>query len=170
MALLWGAGNKYLFSLIQMEEHEQASGAPVGSKAPIWIPDPRATMCMICTCEFTLTWRRHHCRACGKVRFYEKTLWLWVWSFFKGLFKKIIYRYFYDMCIYIYLTKIYMFIFVLLAVIEEKRMWNITHTNPVHWIGPHVAAPIPAWNNECRVASQRINQCSRYKILINTLV
>ncbi|XP_056138431.1 FYVE, RhoGEF and PH domain-containing protein 6-like [Lampris incognitus] len=43
------------------------SGAPLGSKAPIWIPDPRATMCMICTCEFTLTWRRHHCRACGRV-------------------------------------------------------------------------------------------------------
>ncbi|XP_064198603.1 FYVE, RhoGEF and PH domain-containing protein 6 [Anguilla rostrata] len=43
------------------------SGAPLGAKAPIWIPDLRATMCMICTCEFTLTWRRHHCRACGKV-------------------------------------------------------------------------------------------------------
>ncbi|XP_028810315.1 FYVE, RhoGEF and PH domain-containing protein 6 [Denticeps clupeoides] len=43
------------------------SGVPLGSKAPIWIPDLRATMCMICTCEFTLTWRRHHCRACGKV-------------------------------------------------------------------------------------------------------
>nr|XP_023668444.1 FYVE, RhoGEF and PH domain-containing protein 6 isoform X2 [Paramormyrops kingsleyae] len=43
------------------------TGAPLGSKAPIWIPDLRATMCMICTCEFTLTWRRHHCRACGKV-------------------------------------------------------------------------------------------------------
>ncbi|XP_024138406.1 FYVE, RhoGEF and PH domain-containing protein 6 [Oryzias melastigma] len=42
-------------------------GAPLGSKAPIWIPDPRTTMCMICTSEFTLTWRRHHCRACGKV-------------------------------------------------------------------------------------------------------
>ncbi|XP_066505097.1 FYVE, RhoGEF and PH domain-containing protein 6-like isoform X2 [Hoplias malabaricus] len=43
------------------------AGAQLGSKAPIWIPDLRATMCMICTCEFTLTRRRHHCRACGKV-------------------------------------------------------------------------------------------------------
>ncbi|XP_029317402.1 LOW QUALITY PROTEIN: FYVE, RhoGEF and PH domain-containing protein 6-like [Cottoperca gobio] len=43
------------------------TGAPLGSKAPIWIPDLRATMCMMCTCEFTLTWRRHHCRACGRV-------------------------------------------------------------------------------------------------------
>ncbi|XP_026990884.2 FYVE, RhoGEF and PH domain-containing protein 6-like isoform X1 [Tachysurus fulvidraco] len=42
-------------------------GWELGTKAPIWIPDLRATMCMICTCEFTLTWRRHHCRACGRV-------------------------------------------------------------------------------------------------------
>uniref|UniRef100_A0A3B4BKI7 Uncharacterized protein n=1 Tax=Periophthalmus magnuspinnatus TaxID=409849 RepID=A0A3B4BKI7_9GOBI len=49
------------------EEETVDNGAPLGSKAPIWIPDLRATMCMICTCEFTLTWRRHHCRACGKV-------------------------------------------------------------------------------------------------------
>uniref|UniRef100_A0A669CS22 FYVE, RhoGEF and PH domain containing 6 n=1 Tax=Oreochromis niloticus TaxID=8128 RepID=A0A669CS22_ORENI len=48
-------------------QEEVRTGAPLGSKAPIWIPDLRATMCMICTCEFTLTWRRHHCRACGKV-------------------------------------------------------------------------------------------------------
>ncbi|XP_008281460.1 FYVE, RhoGEF and PH domain-containing protein 6-like isoform X2 [Stegastes partitus] len=50
---------------IDLSDHDD--GAPLGSKAPIWIPDPRTSMCMICTCEFTLTWRRHHCRACGKV-------------------------------------------------------------------------------------------------------
>lgn len=53
-------------------ETDVDSGPPLGSKAPIWIPDLRATMCMICTCEFTLTWRRHHCRACGRV---GTTLW-----------------------------------------------------------------------------------------------
>ena len=42
-------------------------GAPLGSKAPVWTPDLRATMCTMCTCEFTLTWRRHRGRACGKV-------------------------------------------------------------------------------------------------------
>ncbi|KAG7522925.1 FYVE, and PH domain-containing 6-like [Solea senegalensis] len=46
---------------------DSGDGAPLGSKAPIWIPDPRTTMCMICTCEFSIAWRRHHCRACGKV-------------------------------------------------------------------------------------------------------
>ncbi|XP_062277515.1 FYVE, RhoGEF and PH domain-containing protein 6-like [Scomber scombrus] len=51
----------------EVELRGSGDGAPLGSKAPIWIPDPRTTMCMICTCEFTLTWRRHHCRACGKV-------------------------------------------------------------------------------------------------------
>ncbi|XP_055508753.1 FYVE, RhoGEF and PH domain-containing protein 6 [Leucoraja erinacea] len=50
------------------EEPENAeANTPLGTKAPIWIPDPRATMCMVCTCDFTLTWRRHHCRACGKI-------------------------------------------------------------------------------------------------------
>ncbi|XP_052779804.1 uncharacterized protein LOC128217033 isoform X2 [Mya arenaria] len=39
----------------------------LGHKAPLWIPDARVTMCMICTVEFTVTFRRHHCRACGWV-------------------------------------------------------------------------------------------------------
>ncbi|XP_069018551.1 FYVE, RhoGEF and PH domain-containing protein 6-like [Embiotoca jacksoni] len=51
----------------EVELGDGGDDAPLGSKAPIWVPDPRTTMCMICTCEFTLTWRRHHCRACGKV-------------------------------------------------------------------------------------------------------
>uniref|UniRef100_A0A4W3J1F7 FYVE, RhoGEF and PH domain containing 6 n=1 Tax=Callorhinchus milii TaxID=7868 RepID=A0A4W3J1F7_CALMI len=54
-------------SLDEEEADKTELDSPLGTKAPIWIPDPRATMCMICTCDFTLTWRRHHCRACGKI-------------------------------------------------------------------------------------------------------
>ncbi|NWR48603.1 FGD6 protein, partial [Regulus satrapa] len=54
-------------SLEEADAETQEEDSPLGSKAPIWIPDTRATMCMICTSEFTLTWRRHHCRACGKI-------------------------------------------------------------------------------------------------------
>lgn len=53
---------------IQLDGTDVGDGAPLGSKAPIWIPDKRASMCMVCTSKFTQTWRRHHCRACGKVR------------------------------------------------------------------------------------------------------
>ncbi|KAL7982536.1 hypothetical protein Chor_010134 [Crotalus horridus] len=52
---------------LEETDQEEEEERPIGSKAPIWIPDTRATMCMICTSEFTLTWRRHHCRACGKI-------------------------------------------------------------------------------------------------------
>uniref|UniRef100_A0A7N6B502 FYVE, RhoGEF and PH domain containing 6 n=1 Tax=Anabas testudineus TaxID=64144 RepID=A0A7N6B502_ANATE len=58
---------KITFISSRSQEEVKLFISPLGSKAPIWIPDLRATMCMICTCEFTLTWRRHHCRACGKV-------------------------------------------------------------------------------------------------------
>lgn len=54
-------------SLEEADTEKREEASPLGSKAPIWIPDTRATMCMICTSEFTLTWRRHHCRACGKI-------------------------------------------------------------------------------------------------------
>ncbi|XP_060844397.1 FYVE, RhoGEF and PH domain-containing protein 6-like isoform X2 [Rhopalosiphum padi] len=39
----------------------------LGYEAPIWIQDCRVTMCQSCATEFTVTFRRHHCRACGKV-------------------------------------------------------------------------------------------------------
>ncbi|KAM6216441.1 FYVE, RhoGEF and PH domain-containing protein 6 [Rhynchocyon petersi] len=54
-------------SLEEADSENKEEASPLGSKAPIWVPDTRVTMCMICTSEFTLTWRRHHCRACGKI-------------------------------------------------------------------------------------------------------
>ncbi|XP_078066263.1 FYVE, RhoGEF and PH domain-containing protein 5-like [Mustelus asterias] len=39
----------------------------LGAKPPILIPNSRMTMCMICASDFTLTWRRQYCNACGKV-------------------------------------------------------------------------------------------------------
>ena len=39
----------------------------LGDVAPLWIPDERVTMCHLCASEFTITYRRHHCRACGKI-------------------------------------------------------------------------------------------------------
>ncbi|XP_006888625.1 PREDICTED: FYVE, RhoGEF and PH domain-containing protein 6 [Elephantulus edwardii] len=54
-------------SLDEADSDNKEEVSPLGSKAPIWVPDTRVTMCMICTSEFTLTWRRHHCRACGKI-------------------------------------------------------------------------------------------------------
>jgi len=40
----------------------------LGRVAPIWRPDSDTATCMQCDVVFTFTRRRHHCRACGKVR------------------------------------------------------------------------------------------------------
>ena len=39
----------------------------LGSIAPEWISDELAPVCMKCSMKFSITRRRHHCRACGKV-------------------------------------------------------------------------------------------------------
>ncbi|CAG7722334.1 unnamed protein product [Allacma fusca] len=39
----------------------------LGKQAPIWIQDSRVSMCQACATEFSMTFRRHHCRSCGKV-------------------------------------------------------------------------------------------------------
>jgi hypothetical protein len=44
----------------------QRSQMVVGDAAPVWVPDQRVTMCQLCSLEFGLVNRRHHCRACGK--------------------------------------------------------------------------------------------------------
>jgi len=40
----------------------------LGWVAPEWVPDEKADNCMKCDMKFTVVKRRHHCRACGKVR------------------------------------------------------------------------------------------------------
>jgi hypothetical protein len=39
----------------------------LGSVAPEWVSDDLAPACMKCAAKFSITRRRHHCRACGKV-------------------------------------------------------------------------------------------------------
>lgn len=45
----------------------------LGEVAPLWVPDAQALVCMKCEVRFTFTKRRHHCRACGKVRTCPRT-------------------------------------------------------------------------------------------------
>lgn len=39
----------------------------LGERAPVWVHDYRVSMCQGCMREFTIFFRRHHCRACGSV-------------------------------------------------------------------------------------------------------
>ena len=42
----------------------------LGKRAPVWVKDQETSMCMLCSMAFSMIRRRHHCRACGKVRTY----------------------------------------------------------------------------------------------------
>jgi len=44
-------------------------GGTLGRRAPVWVKDQETSMCMICSVLFSVIRRRHHCRACGRVRF-----------------------------------------------------------------------------------------------------
>ena len=39
----------------------------IGRQAPLMVADDHVTQCQLCDKKFTMFFRRHHCRACGKV-------------------------------------------------------------------------------------------------------
>lgn len=41
----------------------------LGEAAPVLVSVSHVMMCMNCTSDFSLTLRRHHCNACGKVSY-----------------------------------------------------------------------------------------------------
>lgn len=61
------ASRRSTFLQAKIPSFQLPATSSLGKQAPVWIPDYRVTMCQHCTAEFTLTFRRHHCRACGKV-------------------------------------------------------------------------------------------------------
>lgn len=50
------------------ENSSMDSGMVLGKQPPFWIPDAEAPNCMLCDVKFNVIKRRHHCRACGKVK------------------------------------------------------------------------------------------------------
>jgi len=50
-----------------MSVEERRPGAVTWPEKEDWQPDSSASHCVACSKEFTLTFRRHHCRACGFV-------------------------------------------------------------------------------------------------------
>jgi hypothetical protein len=46
---------------------EESERIPLGHLAPPWLPDSAVSMCQLCSVQFTVTRRRHHCRACGQI-------------------------------------------------------------------------------------------------------
>lgn len=66
-AIADNASRRSSFLQKKLQERLPQSSLTLGKQAPVWIPDYRVTMCQHCTATFSLTFRRHHCRACGKV-------------------------------------------------------------------------------------------------------
>jgi hypothetical protein len=54
----------YPILLLQIRER---LGVSLGERPPTLVPVTHVMMCMNCGCDFSLTLRRHHCHACGKV-------------------------------------------------------------------------------------------------------
>ncbi|XP_003463230.2 FYVE, RhoGEF and PH domain-containing protein 5 [Cavia porcellus] len=48
-------------------ELRERLGVSLGERPPTLVPVTHAVMCMNCGCDFSLTLRRHHCHACGKI-------------------------------------------------------------------------------------------------------
>ncbi|XP_063267257.1 FYVE, RhoGEF and PH domain-containing protein 5 isoform X2 [Prinia subflava] len=48
-------------------ELRERLGTALGERPPTLVPVSHVMMCMNCGCDFTLTLRRHHCHACGKI-------------------------------------------------------------------------------------------------------
>lgn len=56
------------FHKLSTKENDNCSETlKLGKEVPVWIQDGRVTKCQCCVAVFTVTFRRHHCRACGKV-------------------------------------------------------------------------------------------------------
>nr|XP_044989726.1 FYVE, RhoGEF and PH domain-containing protein 5 isoform X2 [Jaculus jaculus] len=48
-------------------ELRERLGVSLGERLPALVPVTHVMMCMNCGCDFSLTVRRHHCHACGKI-------------------------------------------------------------------------------------------------------
>ncbi|KAJ1069528.1 hypothetical protein K5549_021480, partial [Capra hircus] len=48
-------------------EIRERLGVSLGERPPTLVPVSHVMMCMNCGCDFSLTLRRHHCHACGKI-------------------------------------------------------------------------------------------------------
>ena len=55
-------------SLAALQLIREKNPKKLGGMAPIMVNDKSVSMCQLCKEPFTITFRRHHCRACGKVK------------------------------------------------------------------------------------------------------